>query len=90
MDHTTSLDFMYPVRVISPVNNIDGVFYITSMNIDMSNPENNQITLNGYKIVAVTDLVAMTQDTDAIKRSVKYINGQVGNVGKVLDQIIDV
>ena len=32
----------------------------------------------------------MTQDTDAIKRSVKYINGQVGNVGKVLDQIIDV
>ena len=90
VDHTTSLDFMYPVRVISPVNNIDGVFYITSMNIDMSNPENNQITLNGYKIVAVTDLVAMTQDTDAIKRSVKYINGQVGNVGKVLDQIIDV
>lgn len=90
VDHTTSLDFMYPVRVISPVNDIDGVFYITSMDIDMANPDNNQITLDGFKVTAITNLVAMTQDTEAIKRSVKYINGQVGNVGKVLDQIIDV
>lgn len=58
ISHTPSFDFLQPVRVVSDVNNIDAVYYIDDMAIDMQNPSNNTISLNGTRAEGISNLVA--------------------------------